>query len=77
MKIRATLRNSSVFPQQTTAELERERSEGAEVLRLVEASTEAELGQVRSSLHAQLVEEHDNVIKLRSERAALRKNFVT
>ncbi|KAK4327979.1 hypothetical protein Pmani_001593 [Petrolisthes manimaculis] len=62
--------------EKTTAELERERTEGAEVLRLVEASTEAELGQVRSSLHAQLVEEHDNVIKLRSERAALRKNFV-
>lgn len=62
---------------QTTAELERERSEGAEIVRLVEAATEAELGQVRSSLHAQLAEEHQNVIRLRSEMAAMRKNFVT
>lgn len=62
---------------QTTAELERERSEAAEIVRLVEASTEAELGQVRASLHSQLAEEHQNVIKLRSERAALRKNYIT
>ncbi|XP_042865893.1 cilia- and flagella-associated protein 57-like [Penaeus japonicus] len=63
--------------EKTTAELERERSEGAEIVRLVEAATEAELGQVRSSLHAQLAEEHQNVIRLRSEMAAMRKNFVT
>ncbi|XP_050690279.1 cilia- and flagella-associated protein 57-like [Eriocheir sinensis] len=61
--------------EKTTAELERERSEGAEVVRLVEASTEAELSQVRASLHAQLAEEHSAVIKLRSERAALKKNY--
>ncbi|XP_042243120.1 uncharacterized protein LOC121880127 [Homarus americanus] len=63
--------------EKTSVELERERSEGAEIVRLVEASTEAELAQVRASLHAQLAEEHQNVIKLRSERAALRKNYVT
>ncbi|XP_069954050.1 cilia- and flagella-associated protein 57 isoform X2 [Cherax quadricarinatus] len=63
--------------EKTSAELERERSEGAEIVRLVEASTEAELGQVRTSLHAQLAEEHQNVIKLRSERAALKKNYLT
>ncbi|XP_047493524.1 cilia- and flagella-associated protein 57-like [Penaeus chinensis] len=67
----------AVFQTKTTAELERERSEGAEIVRLVEAATEAELGQVRSSLHAQLAEEHQNVIRLRSEMAAMRKNFVT
>nr|XP_045622870.1 cilia- and flagella-associated protein 57-like [Procambarus clarkii] len=63
--------------EKTSSELERERSEGAEIVRLVEASTEAELGQVRASLHTQLAEEHQNVIKLRSEKAALRKNYVT
>ncbi|XP_071547435.1 cilia- and flagella-associated protein 57 [Panulirus ornatus] len=63
--------------EKTSTELERERTEGAEIVRLVEASTEAELGQVRASLHAQLSDEHQNVIKLRSERAALRKNYVS
>ncbi|XP_068201905.1 cilia- and flagella-associated protein 57 [Palaemon carinicauda] len=63
--------------EKTCVELERERSEGAEIVRLVEAATEAELGQVRQALHSQLAEEHTNVIKLRSERAALTKNYAT
>ncbi|KAK7077137.1 hypothetical protein SK128_007452 [Halocaridina rubra] len=63
--------------EKTTSELERERSEGAEIVRLVEAATEVELGQVREALHSQLAEEHTNVIKLRSEKAALTKNYAT
>ena len=51
--------------------------EGAEVVRLVEAATEVELGQARTSLHSQLAEERSNVIRLRSEKATLHKNFAT
>ncbi|CAL4139548.1 unnamed protein product, partial [Meganyctiphanes norvegica] len=73
----AVIKKITTALDKSQTELEKERAEGAEVVRLVEAATEAEIGQVRSNLHAQLAEEKQNVIKLRSERAALRKNFLT
>ena len=53
--------------------MEKDRIEDAQLLRLVEASTEMELRSVTTALNTQLAEEQKKSTTIREERASLQR----